>query len=69
VGITISADLSYNAHIKLIVAIERYSNLKLMRIAFVTYITPILEYNSILLNPNLVYIIDLIESVQRKFTK
>ncbi len=40
-----------------------------MRKAFVTYIRPILEYNSILWSPNLVYLIDLIESVQRKFTK
>ena len=30
---------------------------------------PILEYNSILWSPNLVYLIDLIESVQRKFSK
>ena len=36
---------------------------------FVTYIRPILEYNSILWSPNLVYLINLIESVQRKFTK
>jgi hypothetical protein len=40
-----------------------------MRKAFVTYIRPILEYNSILWSPNLAYLIDLIESVQRKFTK
>jgi len=40
-----------------------------MRKAFVTYIRPILEYNSILWSPNLVYLIDLIESVQHKFTK
>jgi len=40
-----------------------------MRKAFVTYIRPILEYNSILLSPNLVYLIDLIESVQRQFKK
>ena len=40
-----------------------------MRKAFITYIRPILEYNSILWSPNLVYLIDLIESVQRKFTK
>ena len=44
-------------------------NLHLMRKAFITYIRPILEYNSILWSPNLVYLIDLIESVQRKFTK
>jgi len=44
-------------------------NLQLMRKAFVTYIRPILEYNSFLWSPNLVYLVDLIESVLRKFTK
>ena len=79
-GITISADLSYNEHIDNIVAraSQRSSTLfrgfasrnhQLMREAFVTYIRPILEYNSILWSPNLVYLIDLIESVQRKSTK
>jgi len=79
-GITISADLSDNVHINNIVArtLQRSCtlfrgfpsrNLQLMRKAFVTYIEPILEYNSILWSPNLVYLIDLIESVQRKFTK
>jgi hypothetical protein len=79
-GITISADLSYNMHINNIVAkaLQRSStlfrgfasrNLLLMRKSFITYIRPILEYNSILWSPNLVYLIDLIESVQRKFTK
>jgi len=80
VGITITADLSFNAHVKNFVAraLRRLSilfrgfasrNLHLMRKAFVIYIRPILEYNSILWSPNLVYLIDLIESVQRKFTK
>jgi hypothetical protein len=79
-GITISADLSYKAHINNIVAkaLQRSStffrgfasrNLQLMRKAFVTYIRPILEYNSIVWSPNLVHLIELIESVQRKFTK
>jgi len=79
-GITTSADLSYNAHINNIVAraLHRSStlfrgfasrNFQLVRKAFVTYIRPILEYNSILSSPNLVHLIDLIESVQRKFTK
>ena len=40
-----------------------------MRKAFVTYIRPILKYISISWSPNLVYLINLIESVQRKFTK
>jgi len=79
-GITISADLSFNVHINNIVAkaLQRSStvfrgfasrNLQLMRKTFITYVRPLLEYNSILWSPNLVYLIDLIESVQRKFTK
>jgi len=77
-GITISADLSYNAHINnaVVRALQRWCtlfcasrNLQIVRNAFVTYIGIILEYNSILWSPNLVYLIDLIESVRRKFTK
>jgi hypothetical protein len=79
-GITISCDLSYTAHVNDIVAkaLQRSSilfrgfasrNIHLLRKAFITYIRPILEYNSILWSPNLVYLIDLIESVQRKFSK
>ena len=79
-GVTISSDLSYTTHVNNIVAkaLQRSSilfrgfasrNLQLLRKAFVTYIRPILEYNSILWSPNLVYLIDLIESVQRKFSK
>jgi len=65
---------TYNVHINNIVARALFRgfasrNLRLMRKAFVTYIRPILEYNSILWSPNLVYLIDLIESIQRKFTK
>jgi hypothetical protein len=41
--------------------------LHLLRKYFVTYIRPIFEYNSILWSP--VYLIDLIESVQRKCSK
>ena len=44
-------------------------NLYIMRQAFVTYIRPILEYNSIVWNPGLNYLIDLIESVQRNFSR
>src|SRR5664279_4748242 len=42
-----------------------------MRKAFTTYIRPLLEYNynSPIWSPNLIYLIDLIESVQRKFSK
>jgi len=79
-GITISADLLHNAYVNNIVAraLQRSStsfrgfasrNLQLMREACVTHIRHILEYNSILWSPNLVYLIDSIESAQCKFTK
>jgi hypothetical protein len=44
-------------------------NLGTMRLAFITYIRPILEYNSIVRNPNFIHLIDLIENVQRNFSK
>jgi hypothetical protein len=79
-GITITSDLSFHTHINNIVAkaLQRNStffrgfvsrNLNLCRKAFVTYIRPLLEYNSIVWNPIHIYLIDLVESVQRKFTK
>jgi hypothetical protein len=40
-----------------------------MRQAFVTYIRPILEYNSVVWNPHLIHLTDLIENVQRNFSK
>jgi hypothetical protein len=36
---------------------------------FITYICPLLKYNSIIWNPAYVYLIDLIENVQQKFIK
>lgn len=36
---------------------------------FTTYIRPILEFNSCVWNPSAKYLIDLLENVQRKFTK
>ena len=44
-------------------------NLNTMRLAFITYIRPILEYNSIVWNPNFIHLIYLIENVQRNFSK
>ena len=44
-------------------------DLKFARKAFITYIRPILEYNSIIWNPTEIFLIDLIENVQRHFTK
>jgi hypothetical protein len=40
-----------------------------MRRAFIAYVRPVLEYNSIIWNPCAKYLIDLIESVQRNFSK
>jgi hypothetical protein len=81
-GITISSDLSFERHINNIVfkARQRVSccslfrgflsrNLRTMRLAFITYIRPLLKYNSIVWNPDFIYLIDLIENVQRNFTK
>jgi hypothetical protein len=41
----------------------------LMRKAFITYVRPILEYNSCIWSPSLKYLIDTIENVQRRYTK
>jgi hypothetical protein len=79
-GITISKNLSFDAHISDIVskARQRVSilfrgflsrNTSTMRQAFITYIRPILQYNSIIWNPSHKYLIDSIEHVQRNFTK
>jgi hypothetical protein len=40
-----------------------------MRQSFITYIRPILEYNSIVWNPSFIYFIGVIENVQRNFSK
>jgi hypothetical protein len=40
-----------------------------MRQVFVTYIRPILEYNSIIRNPSIIFLIDFIENFQRNFSK
>jgi hypothetical protein len=44
-------------------------NVNIMRRAFIAYVRPVLEYNSIVWNPSFIYLIDLLESVQRSFTK
>lgn len=41
----------------------------LLKKAFIVYIRPLLEYNCIVWNPTNVYLTNLLESVQRKFTK
>ena len=79
-GISINYDLSFRTHIETIVAkcYQRLSvlfrgfvtrNLIFLRRAFITFVRPILEYNSVVWSPTEIYLIDLIEQVQRYFTR
>jgi hypothetical protein len=79
-GVHVTTDLNFKEHISSIVckALQRSGvffrgftsrDLLLLRKAFITYIRPIVEYDTVLWNPTSIYLIDLIESVQRKFTK
>lgn len=79
-GIEIDNRLSFNTHITSITtkATQRVGllfrgflcrDLNFMKKAFVTYIRPIIEYNSVIWNPTLKKHIDLLENVQRRFTK
>jgi hypothetical protein len=79
-GITITSDLHFTSHINTIVskALQRTSilfrgflsrDIQLMRRSFITYIRPLIEFNSVVWNPTQIFLIDLLESVQRKFTK
>ena len=81
-GILVTNDLNFKTHICSIVTKALYRSsvifraftcrdLNLLRRAFITYVNvrPLVEYNSILWNPTTVYLIDLLESVQRKYTK
>ena len=79
-GVTISYDLSFNQHINNIVskAQSRLSvflrgfitrDFNFVRKAFITYIRPILEYNSVLWSPSQIFLIDLIENVQRRLSR
>lgn len=79
-GICIDNRLSYNSHINNIVvkAMQRVGllfrgflcrDLTFLRKAYITYIRPLLEYNSIIWSPCLKKYIDLIENIQRRFSK
>ena len=79
-GILINDNLSYKSHINSIVSksLQRVGvlfrgflcrDLPFLRKAFITYVRPLIEYNSILWSPNQKKYIDLIEKVQRRFTK
>jgi hypothetical protein len=79
-GIIVTNNLRFNSHIDTVVSKARQRtsvlyrgftsrNIQLLSKAFVTYIRPLLEYNSIVWNPTQVYLIDSLENVQRNFTK
>lgn len=79
-GVHIDGQLSFKCHIGNIVAkaaqrvgifFRGFSsrNLSLVRKVWSTYIRPLLEFNSNVWSPSTVYLIDLIENVQRHFTK
>jgi len=79
-GIIVTSDLSPSSHVNSIVAkaharanaihrcfVSRNTNL-LVR-AYLVYVRPLLEYNSVIWSPHLKQDIDAIERVQRRFTK
>jgi len=79
-GITVSSDLSPSLYITDIVrkAHQRANmifrcflsrNIDLLVRAFITYVCPLLEYNSVVWSPSLKRDVILIEQVQRRFTK
>ena len=79
-GIMVDSCLSFKEHINQIVSksLQRCGvlfrgfvsrDLTLMKKAFVTYIRPILEYDSCIWNPSKKQLVDLIEAVQRRFIK
>jgi len=79
-GIKINSDLSFQSHIGSIVSKARQRvgvlfrgfhtrQVSFLKKAYITYIRPLLEYNSNIWNPTHVYLIDLMENVQRAFTK
>jgi ribonuclease P/MRP protein subunit RPP40 len=79
-GVEINSDLSFQSHIGSIVSKARQRvgvlfrgfhtrQVSFLKKAYITYIRPLLEYNSNIWNPTHVYLIDLMENVQRAFTK
>jgi hypothetical protein len=79
-GVNIDSNLSFKSHISIIItkALQRVGvffrgfssrKLEIVRKTFITYIRPLLEYNSNVWNPTHKYLIDKIENVQRQFTK
>jgi hypothetical protein len=79
-GVTFSHNLDFKDHINKIVSRARQRtcmlfrgftsrNIDILMRAFIVYIRPVVEYNSVVWNPCTVHLIDILESVQRSFTK
>ena len=79
-GVTICQQLTFNEHINNIVSKARQRtgvlfrgfitrNCDILRQAFISYVRPIIEYNTVVWSPCVKYLIDLLESVQRQFSK
>jgi hypothetical protein len=77
-GVVLSEDLSFHKNFNSIVSKARFRisilfrgfisrDHGIMRRAFIAYIRPILEYNSVVWSPSLLYLIEVLESVQRSF--
>lgn len=79
-GVVVTKDLSSSAHVNDVVsrahkraaAILRTfvsQDVNLLMRAFITYVRPIVEYNSVVWSPSSAHDIDAVERVQRRFTK
>jgi len=74
-GVTVTRDLSSSQHVNEIVNKAHREQTTLFVVlfvlirAFIMYVRPILEYNSVVWSPSLKKDIDLIEKVQSQFTK
>ena len=79
-GILMDSSLRFDKHIdnitkkaatisRLILSSFTSRNHDILKIAFCTYVRPILEYCSPIWNPHKKYLIDRIERIQRRFTK
>ena len=79
-GITISNDLRFRKHCESVAKIAHfkcrqfsqtfsYKDRNFLVTLFSTYIRPIIEYNTSIWNPYYIHDVELIENVQRKFTK
>ena len=79
-GINIDSNLSFKLHISTVItkSLQRVGTFfrgfssrrfDIVRKMFVTYIRPLLEYNSNIWNPTHKYLVDKLENVQRQFTK